>query len=324
MADTRVFEIKRVPVEEERQQLVTEQVYTILIRPRQTTAVLQFIEQRLPRLAGIEHVKRVKKHGDGAQLLVIMCQCSQLTRTEFDAALRGTEWGAMEVAVHAVPAVAPYTGEQYERWKTVWPVAYRPLAHVQKTLGLDDQTYIETTLRYVNDMARQRNCGLVVAAVCSPKTRLVLAEASVVAAGEEHPLRHAAMCCIAQVADAERKRLEEEESESAQTVVPAKRSHSLVSVESKCDLNGGDLNGGGGAVVAAGYLCEGLDVFSTKEPCAMCAMALVHSRIGRLFYIKTQEDTSSNGGGISRYSMHSLKALNHHFAAYECILKKKK
>lgn len=64
------------------------------------------------------------------------------------------------------------------------------------------------------------------------------------------------------------------------------------------------------------YLCENLDVFVGFEPCVMCTMALVHSRIGRLF-IRSQKRPA---GGITRYHLHSRRALNHRFAAYRCLL----
>ncbi|KAJ2863233.1 tRNA-specific adenosine deaminase subunit tad3 [Coemansia aciculifera] len=291
--------IKRVPIEEERQQLVTELVFTIAISPHQTAQVLKFIGQRLPKLSGIEHVKRVKKHPDGG-LLVIMCQCSQISREALSIELQGTEWETLEVAEHAVPTVAPYTAEQYDLWKAVWPVSYRPPVIVRTVLSPDDREYIERILRYVADSMSTDDEDVVVA-ICSPHTRLIIAETTVSQASRKvHPLEHAAMCCIAQVAGAELRR-----QESASDVLPAKRPHSPSAVD---DDSNGDY--------VAGYLCEGLDVFASREPCVMCTMALVHSRIGRLFFLAA----SPSGGGISRYSMHSYKSLNHHFSAFQCSI----
>ncbi|KAJ2426653.1 tRNA-specific adenosine deaminase subunit tad3 [Coemansia sp. RSA 2531] len=291
-------DINRVPIEEERQQLVTELVFAIAISPSQTAQVLKFIGQRLPKLSGIEHVKRVKKHTDGS-LLVIMCQCSQISREALNSELQGTEWETLQVTEHAVPTVAPYTAEQYDLWKAVWPVSYRPPVIVRTVLSPEDREYIERILRHVADSISTEED--VVVAICSPNTRLVMAETTVSQASRKvYPLKHAAMCCIAKVADAELKR-----QECASDVLPAKRPHSPIASD-------GDSNGD----YVAGYLCEGLDVFASREPCVMCTMALVHSRIGRLFFLAA----SPGGGGISRYSMHSYKSLNHHFSAFQCSI----
>jgi tRNA-specific adenosine deaminase 3 len=65
------------------------------------------------------------------------------------------------------------------------------------------------------------------------------------------------------------------------------------------------------------YLCTGLDVYSFLEPCVMCAMAMVHSRIGRLFYCLRNPDF---GGIESQAQVHSNPHLNHHFLAYRLRL----
>jgi len=57
------------------------------------------------------------------------------------------------------------------------------------------------------------------------------------------------------------------------------------------------------------YLCSGCDVFVTVEPCAMCAMALVHSRIRRLVYALP----AAEGALGSKYLIHTVPSLNHHF-----------
>lgn len=38
------------------------------------------------------------------------------------------------------------------------------------------------------------------------------------------------------------------------------------------------------------YLGTGCDVFLVNEPCAMCAMALVHFRIKRLYYVRKTDN----------------------------------
>nr|XP_006206647.1 LOW QUALITY PROTEIN: probable inactive tRNA-specific adenosine deaminase-like protein 3 [Vicugna pacos] len=64
------------------------------------------------------------------------------------------------------------------------------------------------------------------------------------------------------------------------------------------------------------YVCTGYDLYITREPCAMCAMALVHSRVRRVFYGAPSPD----GALGTRFRMHARSDLNHRFQAFRGVL----
>jgi tRNA(Arg) A34 adenosine deaminase TadA len=73
----------------------------------------------------------------------------------------------------------------------------------------------------------------------------------------------------------------------------------------KCDLQKKlDLND---------FLCTNYAIFLTHEPCSMCSMALVHSRIAKIFYVFNTEHGYVN----TRQKLHLIKSLNHTFEVYE-------
>jgi len=61
------------------------------------------------------------------------------------------------------------------------------------------------------------------------------------------------------------------------------------------------------------YLCTGYDIYLLREPCLMCAMALVHSRVKRIFFLEKSE----NGALSTNFQLHSVKELNHHYEVFQ-------
>ncbi len=61
--------------------------------------------------------------------------------------------------------------------------------------------------------------------------------------------------------------------------------------------------------VRGNYRLNGMELFVTIEPCIMCASALMHARIARLYYGARDPKM---GGVESLYSILSDKRLNHH------------
>lgn len=63
------------------------------------------------------------------------------------------------------------------------------------------------------------------------------------------------------------------------------------------------------------YLATRHVALLTHEPCVMCTMALVHSRIVAVYYCHPD----SVGGGCTRYYLHENKEINHRFPVMQYI-----
>lgn len=61
------------------------------------------------------------------------------------------------------------------------------------------------------------------------------------------------------------------------------------------------------------YLCTGYDLFTVSEPCVMCAMAMVHSRVRIVVF--THKDTQHGALG-GRLKLHAQGSLNHHYRVF--------
>ncbi|CAK9819494.1 Probable inactive tRNA-specific adenosine deaminase-like protein 3 [Anthophora quadrimaculata] len=65
------------------------------------------------------------------------------------------------------------------------------------------------------------------------------------------------------------------------------------------------------------YLCTGYWTFLLKEPCPLCAMALLHSRVSRIFYGVSNENMGVLG---SKTILHAVPGLNHRYQVWSGVL----
>lgn len=65
----------------------------------------------------------------------------------------------------------------------------------------------------------------------------------------------------------------------------------------------------------AHYLLTSLTLFTTHEPCIMCSMALLHSRVREVIFLRPMADTGGCGGHDGRgVCIPRLQGVNHRFS----------
>jgi len=252
-----------------------------------------------------------------------------------------------QIFVAHVSRYAPHSKEDQIAWGAHWPVSLR--APHRQDLKERVEVSEEDTGRMRRHMAsamrlaldnrlggRRRN------AVCNNACVIVDSERDCIVAGgvdetDVHPLRHAVMVAVDRVAQWQLKMWP-----------PGKTTNKN---DSGCNMSEGvpgqvkEESGGGGkrqrveAAQQTGdllpmvteevrveegehfidpgerpYLCTGYDAYIVQEPCAMCAMALVHSRLRRVVFCKPNSCGGMLGG--SGWKLHSKPTLNHHYTVY--------
>ncbi|MED6224528.1 hypothetical protein PIB30_085017 [Stylosanthes scabra] len=142
-----------------------------------------------------------------------------------------------------------------------------------------------------------------------------------------HPLRHAAMVAVESSAARDRYLFPSEQNTGGKYMEPNHENPSSASSPAKrqkivCTAVENDDQSEAQSQTSTQlserpYLCTGYDIYLVWEPCTMCAMALVHQRIRRIFYAFPNLNAGALG---SVHRLQGEKSLNHHYAVFRVLL----
>lgn len=244
----------------------------------------------------LQHLKRVKEDqiiicctSEGSEYEVLAC----LSKLGFDLKLIKSQ-----LKVISVTNCPPKTRKQFLFSNKLWPTNFHEDKYLESLVSntVFSNSEIkehEKWMRMAIEAAKRSKTrsGTV---IIEPSKNELIAVAS--DSRNEHPLKHSVMVAVDLVARAQ--------GGGAWDAHPADFfSKTLIS---ECNRNSEDTP----------YLCTGYYVYTTREPCTMCAMALVHSRVKRVFY----GIFSQNGALGSLQKIHTVRNLNHHYEVFKGLL----
>lgn len=293
---------------------------------RQTSRLLREVSAVHP-LPAQSHLKRVRPSRDASRphaLEMLLCLAGPAAGTRSLAELLPQPavdpQGLGQPFLVPVPARPPLTRGQFEEARTHWPTSFHEDKHVTRALAgrlfsAQERTEMEAHMGRAVRAAQQaaaRGLRAVGAVVVDPASGRVLATGHDCSSAAS-PLLHATMVCIDLVAQGQGRGTYDLGPHPACSFAPASAPQGVrVGSVRKLDEDADEDTDEDGLP----YVCTGYDLYVTREPCVMCAMALVHSRVRRVFYGAPSPD----GALGSRFRVHARPDLNHRFQVFRGVL----
>jgi len=311
---------------------------------RFTSAVTKCLAEHFP-LGGLRHLKRVrhtiKQIGDSSYLQVLLLVKTihkdivewRNAEVDFDFFQKSDMFEHISQMLQNpifvyIPSKPPLTKKQYEYSRKFWPVSFHEDKIISQLVDCSlfkssDLLLIEENMKIAINCAKvgQRfDSTCIGVAIVDPSTNTLLAasfdlqNAKLIKCSkyqDAHPLWHAVMVAVDLVARGQgagaysykpflKDAPEVQDGLYYKPGISDSKSHLAVSSEAANEP----------------YLCTGLHAYITREPCVMCCMALLHSRIERVYF----GISSSEGGFGSACKIHTMKKLNHRFQVFSGVL----
>ncbi|KAG8969995.1 hypothetical protein FRC03_012448 [Tulasnella sp. 419] len=249
-------------------------------------------------------------------------------------ALANSQLSALSPYLIEVPASAAVNPSQLARKSAIWPVVYLPSLDEEKKERKWTRPEVEWVRKnlshIVSEAIHAKEAGelpiaayatssLELAPVDMQNTAVISNNPSWVAYDSrrslQHPLRHACLNLVRIIAAFQADQLNATQAEPKSVSQSTKENSSSPRtvgsmLESATSPSIGEIS--------SSYLLTGLSLFITHEPCVMCSMALLHSRVKEIFYIYSMESTGGCGGLI-KDSVPGLKGVNHRFPIWKWV-----
>ncbi|XP_048390039.1 probable inactive tRNA-specific adenosine deaminase-like protein 3 [Stegostoma tigrinum] len=301
-----------------------------IINKKQTSYLIKQLASLYP-LNNLPHIKRVRTCRDKSDhpLEIIICLLRDIPNRKLSLSDLFREGKADGIGLGEpfqvkIPAYQPLTRFQFETASQHWPTTFRENKQVTDALQghlfnteekAKMQTFMEKAIEVAN-FGKKMGMEPVGAVIVNPATDEIVAVGHDCRNGP-NPLLHAVMVCIDLVAYGQGggafnhnkypycyfKTVESFPGDYAINI-----GKSLLPSDDR-SLRGTTVNG-------LPYICTGYDLYVSREPCVMCAMALVHSRIRRVFYATPSPD----GALGTKYKIHTKKDLNHHYDVFKGLM----
>ncbi|ESO91982.1 hypothetical protein LOTGIDRAFT_162985 [Lottia gigantea] len=300
-----------VPVLEEKyyQNVVLGDFYVSAITDKKHTSnIISSLTEERP-LKEFSYLKRVRSTSRDGNLQVLLCYKEEISshcvglESVVDTDKQYTQHLTKPYLVK-VPINPPLTKKQYAESCLYWPCSFHEDKQITKLLS--GKYFNDKELSVINEnmkrtvemaeIAKKKNQKTIGAVITDPTSNTVIAKSHDLRL-KDYPLQHAVMVGIDLVAQSQGGGMWNIDDPDQYHNKSIKED----GTEEKTTIKTGP------------YLCTGYDLYVTQEPCVMCAMALVHSRIKRVFYIHNDKE----GALGTCYKVHTEKGLNHHYSVFQ-------